>query len=510
MHARLEAPAAVQAEVPFPVLVGIAATPSAGVLSPAPFTVPSGAFALTVSLLLDGFRTADGSRPVRTVLSSPDVPYPVVAVDLVAIDEPTFRAARSILVEYDIDGHPLGIATRSIQVVDEEPTPRPAPRAVRTAKVWAIPTEGAPDLQITVARGNDVAGRRLLWSAHSPRQGVEVPPEPVVGTLDDEAAGDWARKVMRGVEQRKLAADLAHYLRGVERLVGDQVPAEIWTALESAAEALRDPVTGAVGHPAVLFATAEPFIPWELARVPHPWDVDRPALLGAQAEVGRWMHDDDNELPTPAVHVDVQRIAVVKGEYPGSLRLPEAEREADHLRDEYGATQVPAELAAVLGCLEGRPEADLVHFAVHGRLDVTGVQDGIVMTDKSTLGFESVLGVETGRPRLAFLNACQVGQEQLVLGDTAGIVPSFIRIGAQGVIAPLWKVDDVEARDFAERFYAALRGGDRVADFLARERARAVGSDGSPRSTVLAYLYFGHPRLTVTGLEEKDHAAAPA
>jgi hypothetical protein len=511
VHARLEAPASVPAEVPFPVLVGIAATPSAGVLAPAPFTVPTAPFALTVSLLLDGFRTADGSRPVRTVLSSPDVPHPTVAVDLVALADPTFRAARSILAEYSIDGRPLGIATRSILVTADEPARPPVvARPLRAPQVWAIPAEGAPDLQITVARGNDEAGRRLLWSAHSPHDGVQVPPEPVVRVLDEEAGGNWARRVMRGVEQRKLAADLAFYLRGVQRLVGAQVPREIWTALESAAEAVRDPATGAAGHPAVLFATAEPFVPWELARVPAPWDADRPAVLGAQAEFGRWLHDDDNEFPAPAVRLEVRDIAVVKGEYPGSARLPEAEAEADHLRDAYGATQVPADLTAVLGCLGGEPAADLVHFAVHGKLDVTGTQDGIVMNDRSTLGFESVLGVERSRPRMTFLNACQVGQAQEVLGDAAGIVPSLLRIGAQGVIAPLWKVDDAAARDFAERFYAELRAGRRVADFLARERAAAAGGDGSARSTVLAYLFFGHPRLTVTGLEETTRAPAPA
>jgi hypothetical protein len=512
VHARLEAPDAVQVEVPFTLIVGIAATPSRDVLAPAPMHVPTGAFALTVSLLLDGFRTSDGSSPVRTVFSSPEVPHPSVVVDLVAVNDPTYRAARSILAEYTIDGRPLGVATRSIQVLPDAPTP--AARALaadrspqRPPTVWALPSEGAPDLQITVARGNDEAGRRLVWSAHSPHDGVLVPAEPVTRRLDEAGAGDWARRVMRGVEQRKKAEDLAYYLRGVQKTVGKQVPQEIWAALESVAQVLRDPDTGAVRHPTVLFATAEPFIPWELAWVPQPWDPDRPALLGAQTQFGRWLHDDDSQIPAPAVRASVQDIAVVKGEYTGSARLPEAEEEADHLVRVYGARQVPAELAAVLACLEGRPEADLLHFAVHGKFDLTGTQDGIVMNDRSTLGSESILGVDTGRPRLAFLNACQVGQTQEMLGDTAGIVPSIISIGAQCVIAPLWKVDDAAARDFAERFYAELRAGGQVADFLARERARAAVADGagSARSTVLAYLFFGHPRLTVTGLEEVTH-----
>jgi CHAT domain len=510
VHARLEAPAAVQVEVPFPLIVGIAAAPSAGVLAPAPFQVPTGAFTLTVALLMDGFRTADGSSAVRNLESSPEVPFPAAVVDLVAIDDPAYRAARSILAVYSIDGHPLGVATRGIEVTRDVPGSRDLAAAAgasqataaRRPKVWAIPPEGAPDLQITVARGNDEAGRRLVWSAHSPHPGVNAPREPVTRQLDEEAAGDWARRVMRGVEQRRNAPDLAYYLRGVQRIVGAQVPNEIWDALASVARV--------VARPAVLFATAEPFIPWELARVPAPWDPSRPALLGAQVDFGRWMHDEDSEVPAPAATVRVGDIAVVKGEYTGNARLPEAEAEAAHLVRTYGAKQVAAEVSAVLACLGGQPAADIVHFAVHGRLDVTGSQDGIIMNDKSALSFESILGVESGRPQLAFLNACQVGQAQQMLGDTAGIVPSFIQIGAQGVIAPLWKVDDAVARQFAERFYAGLFAGRSAADLLAEERGRAAAADGggSPESTVLAYLFFGHPRLTVAPRMEDAHATA--
>jgi hypothetical protein len=309
--------------------------------------------------------------------------------------------------------------------------------------------------------------------------------------LDGDAAGDWARRVMRGVEAHRSADDLAEYLRGMQILVGRQVPRDIWDALRSAAA-----VTG--GHPTVLFATAEPFLPWELARVPQPWDPARPDLLGAQTAFGRWLYEDDGDLAAPAPTVGVAEIAVVKGEYSGSARLPEAEAEADHLVATYGATPVRAETAAVLACLRGTPAADVVHFAVHGKLDQTGLQDGIIMNDRSALDPISILGVETGRPRLAFVNACQVGESQEMLGDVAGVVPSLIQIGAQGVIAPLWKVDDVAAREFAERFYPAVLGGRTVPDVLADERARALAAGDLPDSTVLAYLFFGHPRLTVT------------
>ena len=444
-----------------------------------------------MTLMLDGFRTADGSSPVRQLVGSDDVPYPVAVVDLVAVDDPAYKDTRGILAVYSIDGQQLGVATRYVQVhAGTEPLPEES-RPERAPTVWTLPSGGTPDLQITVARGNDTAGRQLVWTAHSPHREVEVPKVPVRKQLDDDAAGDWTRRVMRGVEAHKNAAGLAEYLRGIQIIVGRQVPREIWATLGSAARA-------AAGHPTVLFATAEPYLPWELAKVPQRWDPDRPDLLGAQAAFGRWLYEDDGDVAAPAPTVEVADIAVVKGEYTGSARLPEAEAEADHLVATYGATPVRAETVAVLACLRGNPEADLVHFAVHGKLDLTGMQDGIIMNDRSALDPLSILGVENGRPRLAFVNACQVGQSQEMLGDTAGVVPSLIRIGAQGVIAPLWKVDDTAAREFAERFYSAVFGGRPVPEVLAEERARALAAVDSPESTVLAYLFFGHPRLTVT------------
>jgi hypothetical protein len=156
----------------------------------------------------------------------------------------------------------------------------------------------------------------------------------------------------------------------------------------------------------------------------------------------------------------------------------------------------------VLACIQGQPPVDALHFAVHGTFDATGFKNGLLMNNKAALSPESIRGAGASRPRLVFLNACQVGQQQEMLGDAAGIVPAFLRIGTQAVIAPLWKVDDAAARSLAERFYAALLKGRTVSQFFAEERTRAAadGDLGKPESTVLAYLFFGHPRLTATDL----------
>jgi len=293
----------------------------------------------------------------------------VGVVDLIAVDDPALRPARVIVAVYSLGGRTLGTASTSVVVLreDEKPPGAPSEAGRRRVKGWSLPMEAEPDLVVTVARGNDEAGRRLQWTAQSPHDDVVVPQAPVVRVLPEQSAGDWARRVMLGVEQHTDPDDLAGYLRGIQIMVGDHVPAEIWAALASAAEAAP--------HPAVLLTTDDPFIPWELAKVPHPWDAQRPDILGAQCSLGRWTYRSDQPEPNPSHTLDVARIAVVKGTYKGASQLPEAEAEADHLAAAYGAVVVDAELSTVLKCIKGDPEADALHFAVHGRLDVSGLQE---------------------------------------------------------------------------------------------------------------------------------------
>jgi CHAT domain-containing protein len=107
------------------------------------------------------------------------------------------------------------------------------------------------------------------------------------------------------------------------------------------------------------------------------------------------------------------------------------------------------------------------------------------------------------RPTFVFLNACQVGAGQQVLGDYAGLAAAFLSAGASGVVAALWNVHDAVARDVAEQFYRALDSGTPVAEVLRQTRARytrqTAETDADGRATTLvAYQLFGHPRLRLT------------
>jgi hypothetical protein len=495
VHARLDTPREVAAGSEFTLTVGIAAAPPTGARERAPMQVPVGEFRLTVALMTDGFTRADGGSGWElTMIGSSQQPYPAMALELVALDDPELQRSRAITAVYDIGGHTIGVATAVIDVLPAAEAPA-ASRLDSTAlpprpEAWAVPTEGEPDLVITVSSGSDKAGRRLLWHVTSPHAAVRAPAGPVTTVLPHDT-GEWARRVMRDVEERRHDPRLPYYLRHVSKTVGERIPEEIWAALHDSARVCE--------HPAVLLATAEPFIPWELAQVPCPWDRQRPDLLGAQAQLGRWIYPEPGDIPAPTATIEVTRMAVVKGVYGGTSRLKEAEAEADELVTKYRARPVPAQAQAVLACIEGEPEADVLHLAVHGRLGVAGVQDGIILDDRyRPLGPGDIGGARTCRPRLVFLNACQVGQGQEMLGEVAGVVPSFITARAQAVIAPLWKIDDAAARQFAERFYVGLCAGRPVAELLAEERTRALGSTGAPELSVLGYVFFGHPRLTAT------------
>src|SRR4029079_15217436 len=107
-----------------------------------------------------------------------------------------------------------------------------------------------------------------------------------------------------------------------------------------------------------------------------------------------------------------------------------------------------------------------------------------------------------------FLNACQVGAGESVLDDYAGLADAFLFAGASAVIAPLWSIDDVIARELALGFYEHALAGEPPAEVLRRERAafRDDPSVTSPRR--LSYQFFGHPsmRLGLAGDAGAPHA----
>ena len=124
---------------------------------------------------------------------------------------------------------------------------------------------------------------------------------------------------------------------------------------------------------------------------------------------------------------------------------------------------------------------------------------------------QHVESVTMPRPMFVFLNACQVGAGQRVLGDYAGLATAFLSAGAAGVVAALWNVNDLVARDVAENFYRDLDAdGMPVAEVLRRIRAQYTRQYADNRrrwpATLLAYQLFGHPRLRLTTIRSGEPA----
>lgn len=501
-YARLDAPDRVDPGSTFELRVGLARAPSRGVTQLAPFGVPDTPFLLTVQVVAAGFQILGGGGLRREIPVSPDDPFPYEMLRLKALDG--FAPARIIVAEYSIEGRSLGHAWRAVLVAGADAAPPAAPDPAPQGGVWTVPDDGnPPDLEITIAPGNDRAGAELHWTCKSQHAGVAIPHGPFRSKLGDNAS--YAKEAVRGIQDRRDAADLADYLNGIGLTVQEAVPQQVWQALKDVAQ-----VT-APSPPTVLLASWEPYVPWELAIVPQRWDAGAPSFLGAQAVVGRWTYSEQLRTPGPPTELALGTMAVVTGDYQGSLSLPQAELEAEGIRSSYGAGTVDAATRAVLDCLGGAPKVDTVHFALHGSSGTAGTDEGFLMADKTYLSPTSVKGVGValdGRPstvRMAFLNACQLGQGRRLLGEYGGMAAAFLGLGVGAVIAPLWKVDDTVAREVAEAFYAAVLAADGIspAEQLRRERAATAGKVGSPAGTRLAYLYFGHPRLRVTWSETR-------
>jgi len=494
-YAHIECPEAVVAEEPFELVVGLAAEADAEVVG-GPLIVPErivGAYVMTIQVIADGFELAEPSTSWRVDLPVTGVePYPNGTLHLKAEAQTRPIVARTIRAMYSIDGQAVGLAARPIAVAQNaellatsEPPPAAEPLDI------SLPTDAiAPDLTVRIEVGQPAG--RLLMQLLAADQSIDIPSDPLVIDIGNEP-GLFLRDIIRKMNAAEGQPGMYQSLMGIGLTIADQVPDEFWDVLRKVAG------TVASGSPTVLFLSAEPYVPWELAVMDPPLDDKLPPFLAAQASVGRWVLGQHRPKLPPPSELSVHSMAVVSGVYnlPGWDRLIDAEKEADEIAAKYGATKVNADSQDVLKLVSGTPAADLMHFAVHGQYDPNGEIDGIVLVDGLTLDPMQIRGSPLASRPFVFLNACQVGSGEAVLGDYAGMAEAFLFAGASGVIAPLWSIDDVMAREIALRFYEKALKGKSPADILREERAAFRNDPSTISSTYLAYQYFGHPHMTI-------------
>ena len=138
--------------------------------------------------------------------------------------------------------------------------------------------------------------------------------------------------------------------------------------------------------------------------------------------------------------------------------------------------------------------ADVVHFATHALADLRQpLASLLVLPANDASGTPTYLTAGQvqewrGDADLVFLSACEsaIGPPRFA-GGMPGLQSAFLRAGARGVIATLWPIEDVLAREFSADFYRAIHrwsnrraGAERNAARMARAQGRCRRCRATP------------------------------
>jgi len=537
---RLDAPDYSPAHAPFDVVVGLSAEQQAHVLgSQIRIAVPAGATSVdvTVELITDGVEAPDGwTRVLHIDPAAPTAAH--VIIRLVGRDPEGPEPVHLTMLEvrYIFAGAICGTASRPLVIGQASDLAMPAqaglgmPWLAQPATVAALvftSEDTVADLTIEIAKPdrNDANGRYVcrLTSPHD----IPIDAGPHDIDLGDDAKTFAKSSVIEPVRQYAGDAIIENALSAIGDLVAEKLPSAAFDALREVAKRV------APAPPAVLIVSADPYVPWELARLQPPLDATRPPYLGAQTLLGRWLRCGAGPSLSPAgsaastvirlekppaqppAAISVHDMAVMAGLYKaesGLKRLPAAENEAATLVQNYDAVPLAASTQALKQLLDKTLEhgfkriggAGAVHFAGHGEFDPSRPDAAVLFLSDgnplSSLLFRSAQYGGEQQPIL-FLNACMIGIGGTLLGDMGGFPGNCLRGGFGGVLGALWEVDDVVAAQIALEFWRRAlpvdgAEGEPVAAILRDLRAKySGGTTNIPVPTYLAYVYYGHPRL---------------
>lgn len=126
-------------------------------------------------------------------------------------------------------------------------------------------------------------------------------------------------------------------------------------------------------------------------------------------------------------------------------------------------------------------DADLIHFAAHGRYDphVDRLSGLLLTTEETEAGPQQILSIRDLdawqlHAGLVTLSACESGLGSATPSDYLGLARQMLGAGADTVLSALWKIDDAATQDFMIRFYHELLGAERHDDNLHLDVAAAL------------------------------------
>jgi hypothetical protein len=534
---RVEAPQVVAAGQAFELVVGFAPQQQAGV-SGGVMNLPrrtheaDETLNMTVELIAQGLDAPQGwSRPLKVRLADPtqaEARFQLVGRPPLPMPGHDGITLTTLEVRYVLDGSVCGTASRPLVVtaVAGQTLDRPFGQPWSTQPPQASPVtlqadSHTPDLTIEIVKPDrNAASGRYLCKLYSPHAlgGDMGPHEMDLG----QDAKTFAKQLVDEVRLFAGNVLIETTLEAAGRAVAERLPAAVFDALAEVATRTQP------GPPAVLIVSAEPYVPWELAWLDTPLDAQRPAHLGAQTLLGRWLRDDSGAAPPrpgttplpprpptqPPAAMAVQHMAVMAGLYKaesGLRRLPKAEDEAQQLASTYAAQALQATAKDVKQLIDAKlaQPVQAVHVAGHGDFDPNQpdsatlfLQDG---TPLKSMLFRAANYGGAQQP-LIFLNCCMVGVGGELLGDMGGFPGNCLRGGFGGVLGALWEIDDTVAHDVALEFWrralpapGSSQKPEPVAAILRDLRAKVMPTqpDALPVHTYLAYVFYGHPRLTL-------------
>lgn len=374
---------------------------------------------------------------------------------------------------------------------NEMPT---APFAVERVELPELLDALAPPVLVAVRE--EATRRKRLWGDSSADMVVRVLPSP-----GRSGSGDWHIR-MPDVEDSETTepgtlSKLLELCRDAPSILGagresplalsaigelgqrmsSLIPQAFWSRLESSADAVRP------RSPTVQFVT-EFEMPLQIVIARPAPDSRVPPYLGCQAALAT----SDGRPSRAAAHssLTVSQVAVIAGD--DALKLPGVDAEISELADHFQTRHIPTQLDAMIHELSTNLGIGVLHV--------------IGTTEKARKDMEHALDVEDDRlnPRLlapSDLRAVQMASTPVVFvsaDNATDLARAFYKAGAAGVVVPMWRVPDRQAREFTRRFYrGALEEGAPIAEVLRRLRC-----ENDPLGTAaLAYHFIGDVSLTL-------------
>ena len=378
---------------------------------------------------------------------------------------------------------------------DAAALPTPTSGQVTTSLVGSFQVDlGAapPDLTVRIVQPNGPTSGILLWLLELSTRCRRLPglPGMLRGQLDIGAEPAVFIRSMYAMFEKVPKGQHVRAINGFGESLYDRSP----ECFKSTYQVLRRSLGQGF---CIQFITDEPYVPWELMKPPKL--AGKPGqILAATHPIGRWISAYESTMP---FKLPVGQIVTVAPDYSGRKfnglpvrQLPQALAESQMLQKDFQARSVAGNVSSVVDLLENDsvgPVA-ILHFAGHGTFDDKAAETSRILLQDGDLQVIEIRREEVSLGKLygtvVFLNACQVAAAASVLGSIGGWAEAFLREGFSAFIAPLWSVNDDDAKETVATFFREVVTNKRP-PAEALQMVRATYGDLSP--TYMSYIYYG-------------------